>query len=85
MSGPGTPSQPFGSSDPAPLVSLVLLNAASHASVSPSFNILALLTCHLIRTKSAEMPPKVLPLFFPFDADAIVLIDATPRTRSTMP
>ena len=47
----------------SPLVSLVLcLTGTSHA-LSRFFNILRLLTCRLIRIKSAEMPPKVIPLF----------------------
>ncbi|KAI0003394.1 hypothetical protein BJV74DRAFT_813570 [Russula compacta] len=33
------------------------LTGTSHA-LTPFANIFSLLTCHLIRTKSAEMPPK---------------------------
>jgi hypothetical protein len=60
MSGPGVPTRPGVRLDPSlyPFESTLNGQHEDHA-LSRFSNILEFITCHLIRHKSARMPPKV--------------------------
>lgn len=90
--GPGVPMQPgvgmgyrIGTPRPLsfyPFESTLNGQDEDHA-LSHFSNILELITCHLIRHKSAEMPPKVPVRFFLFDGDLVFLTRLATRTRSS--